>query len=55
MIVEAGREGGAFRMTTANKKDLKERLAKYRQISLRGINLHGELSPRSSRGTNFIN
>jgi deazaflavin-dependent oxidoreductase (nitroreductase family) len=34
MIVEAGREGGAFRMTTANKKDLKERLARYRQIKL---------------------
>src|SRR5260370_8193945 len=34
MIVEAGREGGAFRMTTANKKDLKEHLARYRQIKL---------------------
>ncbi len=33
-IVEAGREVGAFRMTTANKKDLKERLARYRQIKL---------------------
>src|SRR5258708_8087298 len=34
VTVETGREGGAFRMTTANKKDLKERLARYRQIKL---------------------
>lgn len=34
MIVEAGREGGAFRTTTANKKGLKEHFARYRQIKL---------------------
>ena len=34
VIVETGREGGAFRMTTANKPDMKERLARYRQIKL---------------------